>query len=148
VKLRAAHTLDAGRLGAILTEFAEGAAWFPRNHTAAEDIAHVAQMIARGWVDVAEEDGEIAGFVAREGEQIHALYVRGAARNAGVGTALLDHAKADAARLALWTHQRNEAAQAFYAARGFEEAQKTDGAGNDEKLPDVRLVWQRSGGDG
>ncbi|RFP90168.1 GNAT family N-acetyltransferase [Rhodobacteraceae bacterium 63075] len=148
MKLRAAHTLDAGRLGAILTEFAEGAAWFPRSHTGAEDIAHAAQMVERGWVDVAERGGEVVGFVAREGEEIHALYVRGAARCAGVGTALLDHAKANTARLALWAHQRNEAARAFYAARGFAETQRTDGAGNDEKLPDVRLVWQRSGGDG
>lgn len=148
MRLRAAHTLDAGRLGEILSEFGENADWFPRSHTGAEDIAHAAQMIGRGWVDVAEIGGEVAGFLAREGEEIHALYVLGAARNGGIGSALLGRAKADAERLALWTHQANEAARAFYTAHRFREERKTDGANNDEKLPDVRLVWRRSGGDG
>ena len=47
-------------------------------------------------------------------------------------------------RLELWCFQRNEAARRFYAREGFAEVEWTEGADNDEGLPDVRLVWQAS----
>ena len=37
-------------------------------------------------------------------------------------------------------------ADGFYVREGFTEVELTDGAGNDEGLPDVRLVWHRNGG--
>jgi ribosomal protein S18 acetylase RimI-like enzyme len=43
--------------------------------------------------------------------------------------------------LALWTFQSNVRAQAFYARHGFVEVRRTDGAANEEKTPDVRMVW-------
>ena len=50
-------------------------------------------------------------------------------------------AKAGRDRLELWTFQANTRAIAFYRREGFVEAARTDGSGNDEKLPDLRLVW-------
>ncbi len=43
--------------------------------------------------------------------------------------------------LALWTFQTNTRAQAFYTRHGFTEVRRTDGSANEEKAPDVRMVW-------
>jgi len=43
--------------------------------------------------------------------------------------------------LQLWTFAVNAPARRFYARQGFVEVEETDGAGNEEREPDVRLVW-------
>jgi ribosomal protein S18 acetylase RimI-like enzyme len=143
--LRAARSTDAGAVGGILTEFAATTEWMPKLHSGAEDIAHAGAMIKRGWVTVAEENGEVIGFAACDGADLDALYVAGAMRGQGVGTALLQHMMVQHDRLSLWTFQTNEGAQRFYLRHGFTEVQRTDGATTDEKLPDVRFEWQRKG---
>lgn len=141
--LRAATDLDAGAVGALLGGFAERTAWMPRLYTGAEDIAHAGEMIRRGWVTVACKPS-VVGFLARDGAEVNALYIAPEAQRQGIGAALLGAAKAASARLELWTHQANAEARAFYAAEGFAEVEMTDGAASDEKLPDVRLVWERA----
>ena len=143
MNLRPAISTDAGSVGAILSEFIDETEWMPRIHTRAQDIGFAGDMIARNWVIVATRDGEIDGFCARDGDEIHALYVRRCARGAGIGTALLRDARHGRGRLALWSFQANDAARRFYASHGFSEVRTTDGAGNDERLPDVRLIWCR-----
>lgn len=143
--LRAARSTDAGAVGGILTEFAATTEWMPKLHSGAEDIAHAGAMIKRGWVTVAEASGEVIGFAACDGADLDALYVAGAMRGQGVGTALLQHMMVQHDRLSLWTFQTNEGAQRFYLRHGFTEVQRTDGATTDEKLPDVRFEWQREG---
>lgn len=142
--LRTATALDWGAVGAILSEFVDTTAWMPRIHTRAEDLAHASKMIEFGWVTVAEQDGRIAGFMALNGIELNALYVTQAARGAGIGATLLAHAQAQTAILELWTFQANKGAQRFYLRHGFSEVLRTDGANNDEKLPDIQLVWKRS----
>jgi GNAT superfamily N-acetyltransferase len=140
--LRPARSTDAGKVGAILSEFIDTTSWMPRIHTRAEDIGFCATMIDRGWVTVAVSDG-VDGFLARDGEEVSCLYVSNAAQGNGVGKALLDHAKQRADRLELWTFQANKGARRFYAREGFVELRETDGARNDENLPDVFLEWRR-----
>ena len=43
--------------------------------------------------------------------------------------------------LALWTFQSNTRAQEFYRRHGFTEVRRTDGSANEERVPDVRMVW-------
>lgn len=143
IGVRAARPTDAGKVGAILSEFVATTEWMPQLHTGAEDIAHAGAMIARGWVSVAEVDGQVVGFVACEGGDLDALYVARAQRRHGVGTALLRHVQQGHAALALWTFQANFPAQEFYLKHGFIEQKRTDGAGNDEGLPDIRFHWRR-----
>lgn len=141
--LRPAQPLDAGAVGAIMTDFAREASWLPRIHTAAEDIAHADAMIARGWVTVAERAGRIAGFAACEGGDLDALYVAEEARGLGVGSALLGQLKAAHPVLTCWTFQANAPAIAFYRQHGFAQTGRGDGSANDEGLPDLTLHWQR-----
>jgi len=141
--LRAAQPLDAGAVGEIMTDFARDTNWLPRIHTAAEDIAHADAMIARGWVTVAEQDGQIAGFAACAGGDLDALYVTKAARGQGVGSALVKQLKTAHPALTCWTFQANHPAIAFYRQHGFAETARSDGRTNDEGLPDLTLQWQR-----
>ncbi|CAN0252918.1 unnamed protein product [Chrysoparadoxa australica] len=141
--LRAARSTDAGAVGAILSAFIDDTDWMPRVHTRAEDLSFAGLMIERGWVHVAEIGAQVAGFVARDGAMIHALYVAAATRGQGIGAALLRHMQAQTDALDLWTFQANEHAQRFYAAHGFAGVETSDGARNDEGVPDMRMTWKR-----
>ena len=58
-----------------------------------------------------------------------------------MGRRLLRAAMAQSPRLWLWTFQANTGAQRFYLREGFAEIRRTDGAGNDEGLPDIQYSW-------
>jgi len=141
--LRPAFSTDAGKTAAIMSNYMEDTLWMPRVHTGAEDIGFLGSMIDRGWVTVAMPAGKVVGLVARDGANIQALYVEKNTRRLGCGALLLAHAKADAEKLSLWSFQENTDAQAFYTANGFCEVERTDGAGNDKNLPDIRFEWHR-----
>lgn len=143
VTLRAGQPLDAGKLGDIISQAVTAATWKPRLHSSVEDIAHAGRMIDKGWITVAELDGRIAGFLAREGDYIHSLYIADHAQGRGVGSALLTAAKEGRDRLDLWTFQQNRGAQRFYRREGFVAGEETDGQHNDEGLPDIRFTWTR-----
>ena len=38
--------------------------------------------------------------------------------------------------------ESNVGARRLYARRGLVEVERTDGAGNEEKAPDVRMAWR------
>ncbi|MCJ7874929.1 GNAT family N-acetyltransferase [Phaeobacter sp. J2-8] len=144
LKIRPARSTDAGKIGEIMTEGNAAPDWKPHLHSAAQDIAFCGRMIDRGWVRVAENnDGRIVGFIARDGEEINTLYVRATAQGRGVGKQLLREAMRDATRLELWTFQLNTGARRFYEREGFVAVKETDGADNQEQLPDVRFAWER-----
>lgn len=90
-------------------------------------------------------EGTVLGFLALEGEKIHALYVAPGWTGRGIGRHLLDRAKALSPRLRLWAFEANHGAQNFYLREGFAEIRRTDGAGNDEGLRDIQFAWERSG---
>ncbi|MEL6885183.1 MAG: GNAT family N-acetyltransferase [Pseudomonadota bacterium] len=140
--LRPARSTDAGAVGGILSAFIDGTDWMPRIHTRAEDIGFAGHMIDKGWVTVAEDEG-VAGFLARAGGDIQALYIAPSAQGQGCGSCLLKDAQAHSDALSLWTFQANTGAQAFYVRHGFAEVERTDGARNDEGLPDIRMTWQK-----
>lgn len=135
---------EAAALAAILGDWARGTEWMPDLHSAEEDFGFVQRLIASHRVRVAREpSGEPLGFIAVRHCDIAAFCVAEGARGRGIGKALLDDAKAMDARLALWTFQANLGAIAFYRREGFQEMERTDGACNAERLPDVRMIWRR-----
>ena len=64
-------------------------------------------------------------------------------RARGLGLQLLEKAKEAYAELSLWTFQQNLRARRFYERHGFVAVTETDGADNEEKLPDVLYRWRR-----
>lgn len=101
-------------------------------------------LVDNGWTSVARKEDRILGFLSRDKRKVHALYVSHYARGQGVGKALLDHAKTASDSLSLYTFQNNTGAQRFYLREGFAEIFRTDGAGNDEGLPDICYEWRRA----
>lgn len=140
--LRDAAPLDAGRAGEILWRFQEDTPWMPKLHSHAEAIAFCSRMIDQGLVRVGLRDGRIEGFLARRGTDVIALYC--AVQGQGLGRQLLHEAQATAPALELWTFQANTGAQRFYLRHGFAELRRTNGAENDEGLPDILYRWERS----
>lgn len=141
--LRPARSTDAGATGAILMQFQTETDWMPTLITGAQAIGHCGDMIDEEWVVVAQVDGMIVGFIARDDQEICALYVARAARGQGVGAQLLSHAKDGMARLWLRVFEVNTGAQRFYARAGFRESARGDGSRNEENLPEITYVWQR-----
>ena len=54
---------------------------------------------------------------------------------------MLAEAQAHAGALDLWVLADNLPARRFYRHAGFAEAAHAQGGGNDEGLPDIRMVW-------
>lgn len=146
VSLRMANPTDAGATGAILWQFIADTEWMPKLYTAAETVSFCGTMIDRGWVTVAESGGRVLGFLARDGQEICALYLASDAQGQGMGRMLLESCKAETASLHLRTFANNQRARRFYEMAGFRETSRGDGRDNDENLPDVHYVWTKESG--
>ena len=143
--LRPGHADDADALGALFLAARADARFFPPlAHPVATVVPFLRDhVLPRCRFRVAEDGGRAVGFLALHAGWVEHLYVAPAAHRRGVGRALLDDAKAASpSGLTLWCFQRNAPALAFYAAQGFVEVERTDGAGNEEREPDVRLAWR------
>jgi GNAT superfamily N-acetyltransferase len=128
-------------------------------HIAARDAAYPAMPRslhppdeARSWVAgwdlstyavwVAASGEELLGYARFDDVWLDDLYVAPSAQGAGVGSALLEVVKAQRpAGFCLWVFESNEPARAFYAARGLVDLEHTDGSGNEERAPDLRMAW-------
>jgi len=91
---------------------------------------------------VAEESGRVVGFLALHDDWVAQLYLRPGCWRRGIGTRLLQHAKAlRPDGLQLWCFQVNARARAFYEAHGFAAVKFTDGQDNEEQEPDILYAW-------
>lgn len=100
-----------------------------------------------GWdlgdleVWLAEAGGPV-GFAAFTPTWLDCLYVAPAHQGSGVGSTLLDLVKARRPHgFGLWVFESNAPGRRFYARHGLLERELTDGSGNEERCPDVRLEW-------
>lgn len=143
VALRPAVPRDAHAVAGIVTDWVATTDWMPKLHSADENLHFFSGLIAAGGVTVAEARGALAGFIERQGAEIGQLFVARPHRGAGCGATLIAAAQRAIPRLELWCFLANSRARAFYARHGFTEVARTDGTGNAEQLPDVRLVWER-----
>jgi len=114
-----------------------------------EHVPFVAGIIARhDDVWLAEDEGRIVGFLSiahsqRDGgDVLERLYVEPDVQGQGIGTALLEQAKAlRPGGLVLWVFQKNRGARRFYERHGFRLVKLTDGAENLEREPDALYQW-------
>jgi GNAT superfamily N-acetyltransferase len=99
-------------------------------------------LLPDGQTWVAERDEELIGVLTLDGDDLDQLYVEPDAAGQGIGSLLVDLAKVlRPDGLALWVFQSNTDALRFYRHRRFAEVRRTDGEGNEERAPDVRMVW-------
>jgi GNAT superfamily N-acetyltransferase len=138
---------DAGEIADVFSRSYRLLTFLPMLHTVEEDRRFIEDVILKDCeVTVAESEGRIVSFLAREGEEIRLLYTDPAVIGSGAGTRLLDAVKSTGvAALELWCFQANMAARRFYERHGFRAVRFTDGRDNEEKMPDMRYRWQRPG---
>jgi len=137
---------DADVLAAVHLD-ARAAAPMPAGvHPAHEVRAWLRTRLAEDEVWVVEDPSEavpVLGYARLTPTWLDDLYVRPEAQGRGVGSLLLDLAKARRpAGFGLWVFESNAPARAFYARRGLVEVERTDGSDNEEREPDVRVVWR------
>lgn len=145
-RYRRATIEDADGIAAVFSPSFRLLTFLPMLHTVEEDRRYIEDVILKTCeVTVAEDDSGIVSFLACAEEEIRMLYTHPASIGAGAGSSLLDVAKASGVtNLELWCFQVNVRARRFYEAHGFRAIQFADGAGNEEKMPDVRYRWQRT----
>ena len=141
--LRSATDDDAPAIARVMrTAFRISLPFLPELHTEAEDLGFVAtRMLPQKTVWVATLVDAVVGFIAFDEDWIDQLYIHPDHQGQGIGPVLLDKALEAGTPKQLWAFQQNERARRFYEARGFVATEFTDGAGNEEKTPDVRYVW-------
>lgn len=101
-----------------------------------------------GWdltaydVWLATRDGHVAGYSRATPTWLDDLYVHPDHQGSGVGSVLFDTVAAHRPHgFCLWVFESNAPARAFYGRRGCLELERTDGAGNEEHAPDIRVAW-------
>lgn len=105
-----------------------------------EHFARVLVPTQEVWV--ADDAGAIVGVLVLGDGEVDHLYVVPERTGNGTGSDLLRRAQElRPSGLSLWTFQSNEGARRFYARHGFVEVEQTDGRDNEERAPDVRMVW-------
>ena len=119
--------------------------WLPVLHTPDEDLAFFRDSVLPDQtVLVAEVSGQVVGFAAYADGWLNHLYMAPDHSGSGIGSRLLSRVQAASSILQLWAFQNNHGARAFYARHGFQEIEFTDGARNEENMPDVRMGWRRA----
>ncbi len=144
VSLRPGMPSDAARVCEVLLESRKAFLPFaPSAHPEPDVLRWVGEVLLPGSdVTVAEEGGSIVGVIAtsarNDGTWIEQLYLHPTHVGHGVGSRLLAHALATAPRpVRLYTFQQNEGSRRFYERHGFVPIAFSDGAGNEERCPDV-----------
>ena len=115
--------------------------WLAQVHTPDEDVAWMRDVIfATQSVWLACDGEAIVGVASRRDTWLMQLYVAPGFTGRGIGARLLERIAAETPVIDLWTFQRNAGARRFYERNGFTAVEFTDGAGNEEREPDVRYV--------
>jgi ribosomal protein S18 acetylase RimI-like enzyme len=134
IEVRSARPNDAAALREILLDTFEST-WRPNVTPAAAqaflDEERPAVYVAERGLEfrVAEVGGEVVGLVHWQNDFVHALHVRPSHARRGAGARLMDLAEAEIAAAGfasalLETDTFNQRSQAFYAARGYQEARR------------------------
>ncbi|MBA2532787.1 MAG: GNAT family N-acetyltransferase [Nocardioidaceae bacterium] len=147
--LRPADKSDAARAAQVLLvsrRAAENRSEIPVGVHSDDEVrrwfSDVVMVSREVWV--AEAAGLLVAVLVLDDAWLDHLYVLPDHSGRGIGSALLDLAKAVRPDgFSLWVFQRNVPAQRFYLGAGLVEVERTDGNGNEERAPDIRYRWER-----
>jgi ribosomal protein S18 acetylase RimI-like enzyme len=151
VSLRPAGPHDGPAMARVFGAARAGMRYLPVLHTAADDVEYFSVLVLPdSWVMLAVADqgptgsthGDVVAMCAVRDGWLNHLYVTPQLQRRGVGSALLGRAMADHPDgLLLWVFEENFGARSLYARAGFVEVERTDGSGNEEGQPDVKMQW-------
>jgi GNAT superfamily N-acetyltransferase len=142
ITLRPAVAGDVESIVAVQLSSRAAAAMPPGVHPEHEVRAWLTERLDLDEVWAAEVDGEVAAYARFTQTWLDDLFVAPAHAGQGLGSALLDLVKAQhPGGFCLWVFEMNVPARGFYARHGLVELERTDGSGNEEKQPDIRMAW-------
>jgi GNAT superfamily N-acetyltransferase/chorismate mutase len=145
VTLRPAGPGDLDSLVSVHLASRSAAAMPPGAHPEHEVHGWLTQRLDLDEVWVADVDGSVTAYTRFTRTWLDDLYVAPDRAGQGLGTALLDLVKAQRpGGFCLWVFEMNQPARGFYARRGLVELERTDGSGNEEKQPDIKMAWPGS----
>jgi chorismate mutase len=114
----------------------------PGVHPEHEVRAWLTERLDHDEIWVAGVGPEVAAYTRFTETWLDDLYVAPDRAGQGLGSALLDVAKARRpGGFCLWVFEMNAPARGFYAHHGLVELERTDGSGNEEKEPDIKMAW-------
>lgn len=149
VTLRPFADEDVGALGVLFGAARASMQLFKEPYTTGEHIGYIAGLSVGCIIMVAQKENAPVGFLsyARKPDEamglISHLFVHPDHQDKGIGKRLLkDALRRFPAPLYLWCFEANTRARALYEAHDFIVTERTDGARNDEKLPDMRYEWR------
>ncbi len=147
VTVRLATTEDAHSLADLYSDARRAAVpqMPPAMHTDEEHRGYYLRQLGGDEVTawVAEAGAEPLGFAMCTPTFLDGLYVRPDLKGQGIGSLLLDVVEATHPDgYELWVFESNSGAQRLYERRGLVVVERTDGAGNEEKAPDLRMAWR------
>ena len=96
---------------------------------------------ARPWAWVDPADSPV-GFMALTDSHVDALFVDPARHGAGVGRALIGHARALHGSLTVDVNEQNPRAVGFYERLGFERTGRSPTDGQGRPYPLLHLTWR------
>ncbi len=140
--IRKATSRDAEPAAEVFIAARATMTYLPKLHTDDETRGFIAGAVREKETWVAERDGKIVGFAVIDGGWLEHLYVHPSRFNTSTGHKLFEHVtKQHPQGFELWAFQQNAGARRFYERHGCALERLTDGADNEEKLPDALYVW-------
>lgn len=90
---------------------------------------------------VAEENGFLCGFIAKQENDIGGLFVAPAKQGRGIGTTLMNQVKKDEKILQVGVYEKNLKAQKFYLKNGFTYSDTEIQEETGEVV--INMVWEQ-----
>jgi GNAT superfamily N-acetyltransferase len=144
IRLRRARAADGAGIAVCYLRSTAKLGFLRRCHDGEDMWRHFLSIVQNNETWVIVREGQIAAFLALNADEIEHLYVHPAHQKAGLGSLLLTHAKTRLDNpFHLWTFCQNKQARQFYTRHGLTAELVTDGRRNEEKLPDIKFVWNR-----
>lgn len=88
---------------------------------------------------VADEDGQLRGFIAVEDNSVEMLFVDALAQQRGIGSTLLGSVIAGKKSILVDVNEQNPAGRNFYATKGFIEIGRSETDGEGRAFPILHL---------
>lgn len=140
--IRRATTTDAAAVAETFIAARTTMTYLPKLHTDDDTRSHFAGVVRDKETWVADRDGKVVGFAVVDGGWLEHLYVHPSRFNSGTGDKLFTQATRQHPQgFQLWVFQKNAGARRFYERHGCALEKLTDGADNEEKMPDALYVW-------
>jgi len=140
--IRRATSEDVEAIALLFERIFATMTYLPVLHTIDEHRAWFGARVAdhEAWV---WDEGGVRGYMLLSDDELVHLYLDVGYTGRGIGTELLDLAKTRLpGGFTLWTFQQNDGARRFYERHGLQAIELGDGAGNEERVPDVKYEWR------